>query len=303
MRPPRSSVKLTRLDEAFSRAPRAIASCTRSGRMLAGPCMALARNPLRNRPVAKAPISSASVMASRMMPRPSATARSPRLVSSAMAVVMTRVWPAMLPPTMMTAPTSALARPKPASSAVSRLKRPSHSSVGMARQAEEPSERRWSSYSAHRSSTTWRVSETTIGVTSTACAIDHRGRREEQAERAERAGARQEQIDGEPRHHRRQPHQGVEEHDHRGAAGKAQKASAAPSGRPTRLAISTALSVTFSDRSTIPARAGSRPSTRCRAVEKGLLSFICRRFLAPIMDLTLVFTSSVDSAVQSHESA
>ena len=41
----------------------------------------------------------------------------------------------MLPPTMMTAPTSALARPKPASSAVSRLKRPSHSSVGMARQA------------------------------------------------------------------------------------------------------------------------------------------------------------------------
>ena len=179
---------------------------------------------------------------------------------------MTRVWPAMLPPTMMTAPTSALARPKPASSAVSRLKRPSHSSVGMARQVEEPSERRWSSYSAQRSSTTCRVSETTIGVTSKACAITIAVGGKEQAERAERAGARQEQIDGEPGDDRRQPHQGVEEHDHRGAAGKAQQGQRGAERQADDACDSTAVSVTFSDRSTISARAGSRLSTRCRAV-------------------------------------
>ncbi len=63
-------------------------------------------------------------------PSASASGRSPLLVSSAIAVVMTRVKPSMLPPTIITAPTSAAARPKPASSAVSSEKRPSHSRVG-----------------------------------------------------------------------------------------------------------------------------------------------------------------------------
>ena len=49
----------------------------------------------------------------------SASGRSPLLVSSAMAVVMTRVKPSMLPPTIITAPTSEIARPKQASSTVS----------------------------------------------------------------------------------------------------------------------------------------------------------------------------------------
>jgi len=40
------------------------------------------------------------------------------LVSSAIVVVITRVTPSMLPPTMITAPTSAIARPNPASSTV-----------------------------------------------------------------------------------------------------------------------------------------------------------------------------------------
>ena len=49
-----------------------------------------------------------------------ASGRSPFDVSSAIAVVMTRVKPSILPPTMSTAPTSAAARPKPASSALTR---------------------------------------------------------------------------------------------------------------------------------------------------------------------------------------
>ena len=63
------------------------------------------------------------------MPRPMAKGRSPFDVSRAMAVVMVRVKPSMLPPTIMMAPTSAAARPKPASSVVTRLKRASQISV------------------------------------------------------------------------------------------------------------------------------------------------------------------------------
>jgi hypothetical protein len=73
------------------------------------------------------------------------------------------VWPAMLPPTISTAPTSALARPKPASTPVSRLTRPSHRSVGTARRRLAPSDRSCSRYSAQRSSTTERVNEMTMG--------------------------------------------------------------------------------------------------------------------------------------------
>jgi hypothetical protein len=93
------------------------------------------------------------------------------LVSSAIAVVMTRVKPSMLPPTTITAPTSAAARPKPASSTVSSSSRPSQSSVGTARQAPTPKERSCSAYSSHSASSTCRVRAARIGVTSTACAM------------------------------------------------------------------------------------------------------------------------------------
>ncbi len=71
---------------------------------------------------------------SRSARRPSASAsgRSPLLVSSAIVVVITRVTPSMLPPTIITAPTSAMARPKPASSTVASENRVSHSSVSAA---------------------------------------------------------------------------------------------------------------------------------------------------------------------------
>ena len=93
------------------------------------------------------------------------------LVSSAMAVVITRVKPSILPPTTMTAPTSALARPKPASSTVSSAKRPSQSSVGTARQGPAPKERNCSAYSSQSCSIAWRDSAARIGVISRVWAI------------------------------------------------------------------------------------------------------------------------------------
>src|SRR5690606_36575478 len=93
---------------------------------------------------------SSSTRLTRTMPSPSASGRSPLLVSSAIAVVITRVTPSILPPTIMTAPTSALARPKPARIAVKRVKRPSHSKVGMARAGAEPSESNWATYTPQR---------------------------------------------------------------------------------------------------------------------------------------------------------
>ena len=80
-------------------------------------------------------------MRSRMKPSPRASGRSPLLVSSAIVVVMTRVTPSMLPPTMMTAPTSDAARPKPAITRVASVKRKSQSSVAAAPSLVSPSER------------------------------------------------------------------------------------------------------------------------------------------------------------------
>ncbi len=81
----------------------------------------------------------------RITPSASASGRSPLLVSSAIAVVMVRVTPSMLPPTIITAPTSEAARPNPASTMVSSETRVSQSSVGTARVRDTPSERSCSS--------------------------------------------------------------------------------------------------------------------------------------------------------------
>ena len=62
-------------------------------------------------------------------PSPIASGRSPFEVSSAIAVVIVRVKPSMLPPTIITVPTSAAARPKPASNVVTSEKRASQINV------------------------------------------------------------------------------------------------------------------------------------------------------------------------------
>ena len=53
----------------------------------------------------------------RINPSCKATSRRPTLVSSTTLVVKTRVFPAMFPPTIRTAPTSATARPNPSKTA------------------------------------------------------------------------------------------------------------------------------------------------------------------------------------------
>ncbi len=79
-------------------------------------------------------------MPSNTMPRPSANGRSPFEVSRAMAVVITRVTPSMLPPTIITAPTSAIARPNAARTIVTSEKRRSCSSAAAERHGVAPSD-------------------------------------------------------------------------------------------------------------------------------------------------------------------
>ena len=74
------------------------------------------------------------------MPSPSASGKSPLLVSSAMAVVMTRVNPSMLPPTIITAPTSDTARPKAVISTVSKAYRSSQAISRLRMPSPAPSE-------------------------------------------------------------------------------------------------------------------------------------------------------------------
>jgi hypothetical protein len=155
-------------------------------------------------PAAPAPIArppggafSVSVSIIRMIPSATARPRLPRAVSSVIAVVMVRVCPAMLPPTISTAPTSALARPKPASTPVSRLTRPSHRSVGTARsgprrasaaaRGTRPRDPRPPSGSARRRS-----------AGSGGLRDDHRRRREQKRQDRRTGRARQQQIDQSP---------------------------------------------------------------------------------------------------------
>src|SRR5215472_14456477 len=126
------------------------------------------RSPARRKPQAAALTVTTRAISTR--PNPMASGRSPFDVSNAIAVVMTRVKPSMLPPTMSTAPTSAAARPKPASSAVTRLKRPSQIRVVMRPNGPTSIASSSSRYSVHKSSTVCRVSAAMIGAISTVCA-------------------------------------------------------------------------------------------------------------------------------------
>ena len=69
---------------------------------------------------------------SSMIPSAIAAANSPFLVSSTIAVVNTLVFPAMFPPTMITAPTSVTTRPNAAANAITIETRASPSSANVA---------------------------------------------------------------------------------------------------------------------------------------------------------------------------
>src|SRR5262249_52828432 len=122
------------------------------------------RSPARRKPQAPALTTTTRAVSTRASAM--ASGRSPFEVSSAIAVVIVRVKPSMLPPTMSTAPTSAAARPKPASSAVTRLKRPSQINVVMRRSGPTSIAANSSRYSLHKSSTVCRVSAAMIGAIS-----------------------------------------------------------------------------------------------------------------------------------------
>ena len=155
------------------------------------------------------------------MPRPMASGRSPFEVSSAIAVVMVRVKPSILPPTIKMAPTSAAARPKPASRAVTRLKRASQIRVAMRAQRADIHGRQLVAIFRPQVLDGLPGQRGDDRRDQHGLRDDHGLRREQQAESAERARARQQQIDRQADDDRRQAHQGVDKDDGDLAAGKA----------------------------------------------------------------------------------
>ena len=115
-----------------------------------------------------------------------------------MAVVITRVTPSMLPPTIITAPTSAIARPNAARTIVTSEKRRSCSNAsGRAprRRAE-----RLELLAIVAPGVRDRLARERCDQREDEDGLrdDHRGRREQDAERAERSRTRQQQVDREP---------------------------------------------------------------------------------------------------------
>ena len=209
--------------------------------------------------------SAMSTMASRMKPSPSASGRSPLLVSSAMVVVITRVTPSMLPPTIITAPTSEAARPKPASTIVTSeiaqvpQQRADGAESGLAERAELLAvfvPRVVDDLARQRGDR--RRDQDRLRD-------HHRRRREQDAPRAERPGARQQQVDDEADDHRRQAHQRVQHDDRRPPAGEAVHRDGAPSGSPMRHPITTALRLTRRLKPTIATSFGSAATTSSTA--------------------------------------
>ena len=76
----------------------------------------------------------------------------------------------MLPPTIITAPTSDTARPNAVMTTVSNAYRSSHTSSRLRTSGPAPSERSCSPCARSASSTAWRVSAVTTGSTRMACA-------------------------------------------------------------------------------------------------------------------------------------
>lgn len=103
-------------------------------------------------------------------PRPSASPKSPSLVFNTIAVVIVRVYPAMLPPTIKTAPTSEIVRPKPANTAVVTGRLAMARSIRIDRSRVAPSARRAPPYSCQGSSTARCANAVMIGAANIACA-------------------------------------------------------------------------------------------------------------------------------------
>ena len=99
-----------------------------------------------------------------------ATSKLPLPVSSTMAVVSVRVWPLMLPPTIIDAPISEITPPKPAMTAASTGNRASFSTHHTICGREAPRPRSWSRNAGGTFCTAASVMPVTIGAAITACA-------------------------------------------------------------------------------------------------------------------------------------
>ena len=148
---------------------------------------------------------------------------------------------------MMIAPTSAMARPKAARNAVSSEARPSEISSVMLRRRDRPSvrgeigifgpqQRSRAMHQRHHD----RGGEDHLGD-------DHGGGCEQQAGEAEWTGAREQEIERKPRHHRRQAEQRIGQYDDASPPRNRLMASSAPSGAPIASAIRLADRLTRSD--------------------------------------------------------
>src|ERR1041385_2631671 len=204
-------------------------------------------------------------MARRMIPNPSASGRSPLLVSSAMVVVITRVTPSMFPPTIITAPTSAAARPNPARIGVRSEKRVSQSRVSAAFIRPAPSDRSCSSYSSQASSIAWRESAAMIGririVWATTIAEGVK-----RIPSAPSGPAREsKRYTSNPTTTGGKPMSAFSTTITVWRPGKRPTAIAAPIGRPSRAAIATADRLTRRLRKTISISLASRPTSSARA--------------------------------------
>src|SRR5882762_387429 len=201
----------------------------------------------------------------RMIPNPSASGRSPLLVSSAMVVVITRVTPSMFPPTIITAPTSAAARPNPARIVVSSENRVSQSSVRAAFTRPAPSERSCSSYSRQASSIAWRESAAMIGRIRIACATTI-AEGVNRIPSAPNGPAREsKRYTSNPTTTGGRPMRAFSTTITVCRPGKRPTAIAAPSGRPSNAAIATAERLTRRLRRTISISLASRPTSSARA--------------------------------------
>ena len=194
---------------------------------------------------------------------------------------MVRVKPSILPPTMMMAPTSAAARPNPASSAVTRENRASQTSVTTRRGGPDIHRGQFVAIfdpqvfnGLARERGDYRSDQNGLR--------DHHGlRREQQTPVSERARTRQGQKNRQPHHHRRQAHHGIEHDDGHLAARKTDETpSTRRSARRSAPQTASALRLTISDSRTMANSPGSPVSTNCRAETSPVISisklFACR---------------------------
>ena len=185
-----------------------------------------------------------------------------------MAVVITRVTPSMLPPTIITAPTSATARPKAVSSTVTTPKRRCTSIRSALSHGPAPIERSWSPPSARPSSTRRRVSAAISGTTRMLCATTMAvgvKRMPRLPNGPDRLSSR---YTSSPTTTEGSASNVLTPHTATRWPGKRATASQLPSARPNNAPTAQAVRLTRKDSATMPARRASNCVISCQASDR-----------------------------------